>query len=206
MNDAAPIGILALQGAVQPHRAKLQRLGVDTLPVRDAAELAVCRGLIVPGGESTTFLKLIHAYDLWQPLLDFAARHPLWGVCAGSILMAEHVENPPQASLGVMPITVRRNAYGRQNESFIARFTLNLPGQPSQEQEGVFIRAPQVVAYDPAVTVLAEHNGQPVALGYRHHLVTTFHPELAEADALHKHFVALCSAAPVEAVASAVRA
>lgn len=205
MSERLTLGILALQGAVQPHRDKLSGLGVDVLPVRDAAELAACRGLIIPGGESTTFLKLIHGYGLWQPLLDFAAQHPLWGVCAGSILMAAHVENPPQASLGVMPITVRRNAYGRQNESFIARFPLCLPGQPPQEQEGVFIRAPQIVAYDPAVTVLAEHNGQAVALAHGRHLVTTFHPELADSDALHRHFIALCGAEAVTAAASAVR-
>lgn len=204
MPNDAPIGVLALQGAVQPHRDKLARLGVASLPVRDATELAACRGLIIPGGESTTFLKLIHTYALWQPLLDFAAQRPLWGVCAGSILMAAQVENPPQQSLGVTPITVRRNAYGRQNESFIARLTLHLPGQPPQEQEGVFIRAPQIVARDPAVTVLAEHGGLPVAVAYGHHLVTTFHPELAASDALHRHFLALCRAEAV-AAASAVR-
>jgi pyridoxal 5'-phosphate synthase pdxT subunit len=188
------IGILALQGAVQPHRAKLAALGVEALLVRDAAELAACRGLIVPGGESTTFLKLIHLYALWQPLLDFAAERPLWGVCAGSILMAEHVENPAQESLAVMPITVRRNAYGRQNESFIAHFPLRLPGQPPVDQEGVFIRAPQVVACGAGVTVLAEYDGQPVALAAGRHLTSTFHPELASGDALHRHFVALCGA------------
>ncbi|HKI99962.1 MAG TPA: pyridoxal 5'-phosphate synthase glutaminase subunit PdxT [bacterium] len=206
MSQRLRVGILALQGAVQPHRVKLARLGADAVPVRDAAELAACRGLIVPGGESTTFLKLIHAYGLWQPLLDFAAEHPLWGVCAGSILMAEHVENPPQESLGVMPITVRRNAYGRQNESFIERFPLHLPGQAPQEQEGVFIRAPQVVALDPAVSVLAECRGQPVALAHGRHLVTTFHPELAESDALHRHFLALCSQEQMAVPASAARA
>ena len=195
MTSPLRIGILALQGAVQPHRAKLAALGVEALPVRDAAELAACRGLIVPGGESTTFLKLIHLYALWQPLLDFAAQRPLWGVCAGSILMAAHVENPAQESLAVMPITVRRNAYGRQNESFIAHFPLRLPGQPAQDQEGVFIRAPQVTAYDPGVSVLAEYGGQPVALASGHHLTTTFHPELAAGDALHRHFLALCGEA-----------
>ena len=194
MTTALRIGILALQGAVQPHRAKLLRLGAEVLLVRDADELATCRGLILPGGESTTMLKLIHTYRLWQPLLDFAAQRPLWGVCAGSILMAEHVERPAQESLAVMPITVRRNAYGRQNESFIAHFPLRLPGQPPAEQEGVFIRAPQVLAHGPGVTVLAEHGGLAVALAYRQHLTTTFHPELAASDALHRHFLSLCGA------------
>jgi 5'-phosphate synthase pdxT subunit len=188
------IGILALQGAVQPHRAKLARLGAEPVLVRDARELETCAGLILPGGESTTMLHLIHAYALWQPLLDFAAARPLWGVCAGSILMAAHVEHPSQESLAVVPITVRRNAYGRQNESFIARFPLRLPGQPPVEQEGVFIRAPQVVAHDPAVRVLAEHDGLPVVLAHGRHLVATFHPELSAQDALHAHFIALCDA------------
>jgi pyridoxal 5'-phosphate synthase pdxT subunit len=192
MTTPPPIGILALQGAVEPHRVKLARLAVPTLLVRDAESLAACRGLILPGGESTTLLRLIDVYSLWQPLLDFAARHPLWGVCAGSILMAERVENPAQRSLGALPITVRRNAYGRQNESFIARFALRLPGQAPQEQEGVFIRAPQVVAHAPAVSVLAEHGGLPVALAHGRHLTTTFHPELAAGEALHRHFVSLC--------------
>jgi pyridoxal 5'-phosphate synthase pdxT subunit len=192
MTTLLRVGILALQGAVQPHRAKLARLGADVLLVRDAAELAACRGLILPGGESTTMLKLIHTYALWQPLLDFAAQRPLWGVCAGSILMAEHVEQPAQESLAVMPITVRRNAYGRQNESFIAHFPLRLPGQPPGDQEGVFIRAPQVISHGPDVAVLAECAGMPVALAYRQHLTTTFHPELAQSDALHRHFLRLC--------------
>jgi 5'-phosphate synthase pdxT subunit len=91
-----------------------------------------------------------------------------------------------------MPITVRRNGYGRQNESFIAHFPLHLPGQPASDQEGVFIRAPQVLACAAGVSVLAEQGGRPVALAYRQHLTTTFHPELAASDALHRHFIALC--------------
>jgi 5'-phosphate synthase pdxT subunit len=193
---AAPlrIGVLALQGAVEPHRAKLSALGCEAIAVRDAEALASCRGLILPGGESTTMLHLIHAYALWQPLLDFAAGRPLWGVCAGSILMAEQVENPGQESLGLLPITVRRNAYGRQNESFIAAFPLRLPGQAPLPQEGVFIRAPVVTAWAPEVRVLAEHGGHPVALQHGRHLVTTFHPELAAPETLHRHFAALCEA------------
>ena len=206
MGRPLPVGILALQGAVQPHRAKLLAAGAEPVPVRTAAELAACRGLIVPGGESTTFLKLIHAYDLWQPLLDFGAVRPVWGVCAGSILMAERVENPPQESLGLMPITVRRNAYGRQNESFIATFPLRLPGQPEQAQEGVFIRAPVVTEHGPDVGVLAEHGGHPVALQYGRHLATTFHPELSASDALHRHFLGLCGAQVQPAQTVPVRA
>lgn len=189
------IGILALQGAVEPHRLKLAALGCDTLPVRLPSDLAPCAGLIMPGGESTTMLKLIRDYGLRPALLDFGRRQPVWGVCAGSILMAEHVENPPQESLAMLPITVRRNAYGRQNESFITRLTLHLPGQAPSEQEAVFIRAPQIVAAEPGVAVLAEHGGHPVAVQYGRHLASTFHPELSPPDRFHRHFVSLCEAA-----------
>jgi 5'-phosphate synthase pdxT subunit len=183
-----------LQGAVQPHRDKLQALGLDTRPVRLADDFETCAGLILPGGESTTMLKLIHDYDLKPALVEFGRRRPVWGVCAGSILMAEQVENPGQESFAMLPITVRRNAYGRQNESFITRLTLKLPGQPAIDQEAVFIRAPQIVATGPGVAVLAEHGGLPVAVQHGRHLATTFHPELSSTDRLHRHFVSLCEA------------
>lgn len=186
------IGLLSLQGAVEPHRPKLARLGVEPVAVRTAADLEACAGLIIPGGESTTFLHLIKAYGLKAPLLDFAARAPVWGICAGSILMAEQVEHPPQESLGLMPVTIERNAYGRQNESFIATFTLNLPGQSPAEQEGVFIRAPRVSALGAGVQVFGEQGGFPVVAQYGHHLLTTFHPELSASDLLHRHFLELC--------------
>jgi 5'-phosphate synthase pdxT subunit len=189
------IGILALQGAEQPHRDKLKQLAVEATPVRLAADLGGCAGLIMPGGESTTMLKLIHDYDLGPALVDFGRRCPVWGVCAGSILMAEQVENPTQESFALLPITVLRNAYGRQNESFITRLTVKLPGQAPAEQEAVFIRAPQIVSVKPGVTVLAEYQGKPVAVQHGRHLASTFHPELSTPDRLHRHFVSLCQAA-----------
>jgi 5'-phosphate synthase pdxT subunit len=189
-----PIGILALQGAVEPHHHKLRGMGVETVNVRTGEELRGCQGLIIPGGESTTFLKLIYENNLREPILTFAKKQSVWGVCAGSILMAREVENPPQESFGLVPIRVRRNAYGRQNESFIATFTLNLPGGSSIRQEGVFIRAPQVVEWEEEVAVIAKHEDKPVALQYHQHLITTFHPELAESSALHQYFLSLCKA------------
>lgn len=189
------IGILALQGAVQPHRRKLEALGAEAPLVRTPAELEACHGLVLPGGESTTLLKLIGDYALREPLLAFARHRPWWGVCAGSILMAERVENPPQECFGLVPVTVRRNAYGRQNESFIATLELHLPGEPAQRAEGVFIRAPRIVKLGRGVSVLATHGEEPVAVGFGHHLLTTYHPELSGSDALHRHFVALCRAA-----------
>jgi 5'-phosphate synthase pdxT subunit len=191
---SVPIGILALQGAVEPHHHKLRGMGVETVSVRTDEELRGCQGLIIPGGESSTFLKLIHDNNLREAILTFAKRQSVWGVCAGSILMAREVENPSQESFGLVPIRVRRNAYGRQNESFIAIFTLNLPGESPIRQEGVFIRAPQVVEWEEEVEVIGKHEDKPVALQYRQHLITTFHPELAESQALHRYFLSLCKA------------
>lgn len=186
------VGILSLQGAVQPHRRKLEALGARVVLVRTADELMSCAGVVLPGGESTTMLKLLHDYGLTEPLQRFAQTAPVWGVCAGSILMAEHVENPSQASFGFLPITVRRNAYGRQNESFIATVELHLPERPVCTQEAVFIRAPRIVAYGEGVRVLAEHDGTAIALTDGRHLTTTFHPELSAPETLHAYFLSLC--------------
>ena len=195
------IGIFSLQGAVEPHGRKRAEIGAEGIRIRTAEELEKCQGLIVPGGETTTLLKLIGIYRLREPLLDFARQKPVWGVCAGSILMACEVENPHQESLGLMPITVRRNAYGRQNESFITDIELRLPGQPAVTQEAVFIRAPQIVAWDDSVTVLAEFEGKPVAARHGLHLSTTFHPELSAPEWLHRYFLTLCAEAPARASA-----
>ena len=186
------VGILALQGAVEAHRNKLKVMGAEAVSIRSPEELQGCLGLIIPGGESTTFLRLIHANDLWEPILAFAKSRPVWGVCAGTIVMAAQVENPAQESFGLVPIRVRRNGYGRQNESFISSFELHLPGSPPVLQEGVFIRAPQVVAWEDEVTLLAKYQDQPVALQYGHHLVTIFHPELSASAVMHRYFLSLC--------------
>jgi 5'-phosphate synthase pdxT subunit len=129
-------------------------MGAHAVRVRTSEELRGCQGLIIPGGESSTFLRLIHANDLWEPILTFAKSKPVWGVCAGTIVMAAQVENPAQESFGLVPIRVRRNGYGRQNESFISTLELHLPGAPPILQEGVFIRAPQVVAWENDVTLM----------------------------------------------------
>ena len=186
------LGILALQGALQPHRQKLTALGVDVVFVRTAGEISACDGLILPGGESSTLLNLIDHYRLRDPIVAFAASRPVWGVCAGAILMAERVENPSQESLGLIPMTVRRNAYGRQNESFIAPVNFRDAGSAKTEREAVFIRAPSIIRFASSVQVLADHHGDPVALRYGSHLVTTYHPELSASDEFHALFVSLC--------------
>ena len=191
------IGILAMQGAVQPHRAKLSALGIEAPIVRSVGEMETCAGLILPGGESTTMLKLLHQFGLWEPLRQFGVRKPLWGICAGSILMASQVENPAQECLEMVPVTVRRNAYGRQNESFITTLDLTLPEgdaawRESVRQEAVFIRAPRILGVTAGVRVLASQGGDPVVVQHGRHLLTTFHPELSAQNTLHQHFAALC--------------
>ena len=195
------IGILALQGAVTPHQRLLEQLGVDGVPVRRADELAACAGLIMPGGESSTMLNLIRHYGLWQPLADFSQARSVWGVCAGSILMASTVTHPAQESFGMVEATLRRNAYGRQNESFIATVPVRLPGQAPYDQECVFIRAPRVERWSAEALVLGEYDAHPIALRAGRHLLTTFHPELSRATRLHAYFLTLCGAAALEALA-----
>jgi 5'-phosphate synthase pdxT subunit len=195
------IGILALQGAVTPHQRLLRQVGVEGVPVRTAGEVAACDGLIMPGGESSTMLNLIHHYALWQPLGEFARTRSVWGVCAGSILMASTVTHPAQESFGMIEATVRRNAYGRQNESFIATVPMRLPGRSPYDQECVFIRAPRVERWSPEALVLGAYDAHPIALRAGRHLLTTFHPELGNATQLHEYFLSLCGAQAVEALA-----
>ncbi len=186
------IGILALQGAVQHHLQKFKELDVNASYVRTAAEMAPCDGLVLPGGESTTMLLLMEHYGLVEPIQQFAKTRSLWGVCAGMILMAEQVKKLNQASLKVFPIHVVRNAYGRQDKSFVGKTQLHIPNAPSVEQELVFIRSPKITFYDAAVNPIARWNGDVIAANYQHHLVCSFHPELAAGNTLHLHFLRLC--------------
>lgn len=175
------IGILALQGCVEPHAAHLKKLGHESRFIRQRQELEGIRALILPGGESTTMLKLAKQFGLWEPLKELAKEIPFWGICAGSILMARSVENPAQESLGVMEIDVRRNAYGRQLESF--QQDLQTDAGP---QAAVFIRAPKFLSWGPNVKVRGSLNGEAVFLDDNRHIVTAFHPELTENSWFHQ--------------------
>ncbi|MDH4121354.1 MAG: pyridoxal 5'-phosphate synthase glutaminase subunit PdxT [Deltaproteobacteria bacterium] len=186
------IGVLALQGAVAPHREKISHLGADMTEVRLPADLEGLDGLILPGGESTTLLNLMAAYGLEESIRLFGRFRPVWGICAGAILLAQRVENPTQRSLGLLPATLQRNAYGRQNESFIEMLPLRLPGRETALVEGVFIRAPRIADIDSGGEVLARRGEEPVAVQFGHVLATTFHPELAADDHLHGYFLELC--------------
>lgn len=186
------IGILALQGDFEAHGRILGGLGAEAVFVRSAAELDSAAGLIIPGGESTTMLKLLHAEDLLEPLAAYGKRRPIFGTCAGAILLASGVSNPEQESLALMDIDVERNAYGRQIDSRVTHFAPEAefaartnPG----EMEAVFIRAPVIRRVGPQGRVLARYHGDPVLVEQGRHMVATFHPELTSDTRVHQYFL-----------------
>lgn len=183
------IGVLAIQGDFAAHARALERIGAHTIEVRRADELASLAGLIIPGGETTTMLKFIEEEGLTQPIVDLArSGKPIFGTCAGAILLAREVHNPAQASLGLINITVERNAYGRQVDSFIAEVETTIEGGPL---EAVFIRAPRIREAGPAVEVIACLKGEPVLVREGNILAATFHAELTEDTRVHSFFVAM---------------
>jgi 5'-phosphate synthase pdxT subunit len=185
------VGVLALQGDVREHARALEDAGATTCIVKRADQLAEVDALVLPGGESTTIGKLLDRYELLGPLRERAqAGMPLYGTCAGTILMARHITGPQDAPhrLGVMDITVRRNAYGRQLDSFEADLpVVGLDG----EFRAVFIRAPVIEQIADDVEVLAEVDGHPVLVRQGHLLASTFHPEMTPDARLHEMFVQL---------------
>lgn len=173
------IGVLAVQGNFREHAAMLRRLGADVVEVRKPEQLGGLDGLVVPGGESTTFMRLMRLYGLDEALRTFAG--PLFGTCAGMIVL-------DRGHLGLMDIEVDRNAYGRQVASFEADLPLAGEDEPLR---GVFIRAPRVRDHGAEVEVLAEHGGEPVLLRQGRFLVASFHPELTEDTRVHELFLDL---------------
>jgi 5'-phosphate synthase pdxT subunit len=188
------VGVLALQGAFREHREVLAALGVDAIEVRTPAELAALDALIVPGGESTTMSKLLDSSEVREPLATrLADGLPALGTCAGMILLAAEVVDgrPDQRSLGAIEVAVRRNAYGRQRDSFEAELAVDgLVGGPFP---GVFIRAPRIESVGAEVEVLAIHEGVPVVARQGAVVVTSFHPELAGDLRLHSWFLDHCT-------------
>lgn len=185
------IGVLALQGAVEPHKQKLRELGVEPVEVRTPAELAGLSGIILPGGESTAMIHLLKLNALWEPLKAFLTRKPGWGLCAGAILLAKQVTHPAQESLGVIDIAVARNAFGRQVDSFIDSLS---PTEHWHQGpvEGVFIRAPRILEVHGQAQVLFTWKEEPVMVRQGKLLAATFHPELTDSTRLHEYFVELC--------------
>jgi 5'-phosphate synthase pdxT subunit len=185
MNADKTVGVLALQGDFEAHRKAIERAGARAVEVRTKDQLDQCDGLIIPGGESTTMLKLLDIEGLTGSVRDFGARKPVYGTCAGAILLAREVTHPSQESLGLMDISVERNAYGRQIDSRIAKVPVNGGG----EFEAVFIRAPIIRKIGEGVSVLASYQGDPVWVEQGRHMVTTFHPELTGDPRIHRRFV-----------------
>ena len=179
------IGVLALQGDFDAHRRRLEELGAEVVLVKKPEQLDGIAGLVIPGGESGTFLKLL-GEEGFAKLRDFVRAKPTFGTCAGAILLASEVENPKQAGLGALDITVRRNAYGRQIDSSIreGRF-LNNP------IEMVFIRAPKIERVGTGVEVIATEGNDPVFVRQGKTLATTFHPELSDDRRIHQYFLQL---------------
>jgi 5'-phosphate synthase pdxT subunit len=182
--DEVRIGVLALQGDFAAHSEALRSAGAIPVEVRTADDLQALDGLVVPGGESTTMLKLLDIGNLFEPVREFGREKPIFGTCAGAILLAKEVVNPVQRSLGLMDLTVERNAYGRQIDSRIAEIDID-----GHTAEAVFIRAPVIRRAGPGVSVLATYQNAPVLASEGKHMVATFHPELSRNNAVHAHFV-----------------
>jgi 5'-phosphate synthase pdxT subunit len=181
------IGVLAIQGDYEAHGRMLERLGVEPVYVRTPADLAGLRGLIIPGGESTTHMKILTEEGLLEALRKYSAEGgAFFGTCAGAILLAREVHNPDQASLGFLDISVLRNGYGRQLSSDVHLGASKLKDEPL---EMVFIRAPIIESVGPGVKILAEDAGHPVLVEQGRILAATFHPELTGDSTIHEYFI-----------------
>jgi pyridoxal 5'-phosphate synthase pdxT subunit len=177
-------GVLALQGDFEKHQLALERAGARQCEVRTIEDLNQVDALVIPGGESTTMLRLMDYYDLFEPLRHFGLSKPVFGTCAGAILMAHGVSSPAQKSLDIMDIDVERNAYGRQVDSRIVQ--LESTAGPI---EAVFIRAPIIRRTGPQVEVLASYLGDAVLVRQGKHLAASFHPELTDDTKVHQLFI-----------------
>ena len=185
------IGVLALQGDFDLHRKALARIGHESAEVRLPRQLEQVDGLIMPGGESTTLLKLLDEWEFVPALEKFhAAGKPIFGTCAGLILLAREVEGPAQPSLGLIDITAERNAYGRQKESFETEGEADL-GQGPRPLKLVFIRAPRIRRLGPRVTPLVMYQEQCVMARQGTVLVAAFHPEITDDPAVHRYFASM---------------
>lgn len=180
------IGVLALQGAVHPHKDHIEAAGGVFKPVKTQKDFDSVDAFILPGGESTTMIKLIDTFGLWNALSKQFQSKPVWGICAGAILLAETVRNPEQKSFGCLPITIERNGYGRQLESF--HDTVN-------EYPVSFIRAPVITQTGKDVEVLAQKDESPIWVRYKNIMLTTFHPELTRnvPSPMHETFIEMIS-------------
>ncbi|MGA8834809.1 MAG: pyridoxal 5'-phosphate synthase glutaminase subunit PdxT [Candidatus Sulfotelmatobacter sp.] len=187
------IGVLALQGDFDAHRRRLEELGAKVMLVKKPGQLDEIDGLVIPGGESGTFLKLL-GEEGFEKLKQFVRVKPTFGTCAGAILLATEVENPKQVGLGAIDISIRRNAYGRQIDSSIREGQLlrsSLNDKPDSPLEMVFIRAPKIERLGKDVEIIATEGEDAVAVKQGRTMAATFHPELSEDTRVHRAFLAL---------------
>jgi pyridoxal 5'-phosphate synthase pdxT subunit len=181
------IGILAVQGDFSRHAKIVRELGLQIRLVKTPGDLVGCDALILPGGESTTMTRLLKKYGLMKPLKEFALSRPVMGTCAGAIMLARNVDDKRVEPLGIMDITVERNAYGSQIESFVTELNVDVVGN-YKPFRAVFIRAPQIHVESPAIQILAEYENIPVAVRQKKSLALAFHPELTGDRRIHRYF------------------
>jgi pyridoxal 5'-phosphate synthase pdxT subunit len=182
------VGVLALQGDVVEHIAALARAGADAIPVKTQEDLARVEALVIPGGESTTVMKLLNRFELDKPIVArVRTGMPLWGTCMGMIVAAHDVADFAQPTLDLLDVTVRRNAFGRQNES--AEIDLPIPAVGGAPFPAIFIRAPWIERVGPTVELLAERGGHGVMVRQGNVLGTSFHPELTSDSRIHEYFL-----------------
>jgi pyridoxal 5'-phosphate synthase pdxT subunit len=184
------VGVLAIQGDYEAHKARLEELGAEVTLVRKPEQLGAIDAIVIPGGESSTFLNFLAERGFLDKLKNFVTTNPTFGTCAGAILLAKQVDNPPQQSLGALDIRIRRNAYGRQIDSSIRQASTQLNGGPL---EMVFIRAPKIVEAGEGVEVLARERGDPVLVRQGRIMAATFHPELSPDTRVHQEFLKMVS-------------
>lgn len=192
----APIGVLAIQGDFLEHRKMLDSISIESREVRTPKELDDLDGLIIPGGESTTIVQLIDIYDMRNTLVEKVHQGlPIWGTCAGMIVLAKSLKDTRPEPLGLMDIEVSRNAFGRQIDSF--ETDLNISGIDGPPMHAIFIRAPLITKVGKGVEILAEvSEGKPVAVRQGKILATSFHPELTEDSRMHSMFANIANSAP----------
>jgi 5'-phosphate synthase pdxT subunit len=183
------IGILAIQGDFERHARIIHSMGHQSLEVRTLDELKKTEALIIPGGESTTFIRLFHEFNLCSGIKEYARQHPIMGTCAGLIVLCSETDLLPFEPLGLIDVKVERNAYGRQRESFIDHIQMFLNGSKAESFEGVFIRAPKISKIGSTVKVLARHKDDIVMVANSNILAATFHPELTGNPKIHQYFI-----------------
>lgn len=183
------IGVLALQGDFAKHIEVLRSIGVEVKEVRKPEDLDDCEGLIIPGGESTVMWRQLHFIKMWEKLGTFAKAKPVFGTCAGLILMSKHIQNSSMPSLNLLDVSVERNAFGRQIESFQANIELSLSPNHIRHFSAFFIRAPRIREIGPGIQVLGTFQREAIFIRQGHHLGTSFHPELTADPAIHLYFI-----------------